>query len=123
MDLRKILLIEDEPDIRTVAEIALKDLGGLEVDAAGSVSEGLTLARAGRPDAILLDVMMPGTDGIEALGMLKDRAETRDIPVIFMTARVQPQERARYLDLGARGVIAKPFDPYTLADEVRRILI
>ena len=117
-----ILHIEDETDIQEVARIALEDVGGFSVTAACSGLEGLAAARKLNPDLILLDVMMPGMDGITTLKELKADEETAEIPVIFMTANAQTHEVERYLSLGALGVITKPFDPMTLADEVSTLL-
>ena len=118
----KILHIEDETDIQEVARIALENVGGFSVTAAGSGIEGLAAARKINPDLILLDVMMPGMDGITTMKELKADEETAMIPVIFMTANAQSHEVQRYLALGALGVITKPFDPMTLADEVSALL-
>ena len=118
---RSVLLVDDEPDILLVAQMSLELVGGLKVLAAGTASEGLSLAARERPDAILLDVTMPGMDGPQALARLKADAATADIPVIFMTARVQGREVSRHLERGAAGVIYKPFDPMTLAQEIARI--
>ena len=82
----------------------------------------MTEAQARRPDLILLDVMMPDMDGTATFGELQQLPETRDIPVIFLTAKVQPQEVSRYLSLGACGVIRKPFDPLSLPDRIRSIV-
>jgi two-component system OmpR family response regulator len=114
----KILHIEDEPDIQVVARIALEDVGGFTVATASSGREGLALAESFAPDLILLDVMMPGMDGPATLGALRERPATASIPIIFMTAKVQSHEIDRYKALGALGVINKPFDPMTLAEEV-----
>ncbi len=120
--MNKILHIEDESDIQEVARIALQDVGGFDVTAVGSGLEGLAAARSSAPDVILLDVMMPGMDGPTTLKELKGCPQTAWIPVIFMTAKAQSQEVERYLALGALGVITKPFDPMTLADEVQALL-
>jgi CheY-like chemotaxis protein len=110
----KVLVIDDEEDIREVAGLTLELKEGWEVAAAGSGAEGLKLARDAAPDAILLDVMMPDMDGPTTLGLLRKLPETRSIPVIFLTAKVQAADRRRYLEMGVSGVIAKPFDPLTL---------
>jgi len=116
-----ILHIEDESDIREVARIALEQLGGFSVTEASSGSEGVALAAELRPDLILLDVMMPGMDGPATLRALRECPATAGIPVVFMTAKVRRHEIEHYLTLGARGVIAKPFDPITLADQVKAL--
>jgi CheY-like chemotaxis protein len=119
---RRILLVEDEDDIREVAQACLELTRGWEVHTASSGLQGLELALDVQPDAVLLDVMMPDLDGPGTLAGLRNNAATRDIPVIFLTAKVHSTERARFMDLGARGVLAKPFDPMTLGDEVAGIL-
>ena len=120
--IRKLLIVDDEPDIRTIAGLAAKRSAGWEVIGAGSGAEGLELARSERPDVILLDVMMPQMSGIELIERLRALPETAGIPVIFLTARVQQDETERYLGLGAAGVIAKPFDVLGLTAEIERII-
>lgn len=115
----KILYIDDEADIREVALMSLELDSDLEVRDAGSGAEGLALAAAWRPDLIMLDVMMPVMDGPTTLEKLRENPVTEAIPVVFITARAQPGEIARFEALGARGVIPKPFDPMTLAETVR----
>ena len=122
MEPRTVLLVDDEDDIRAVGQIALEDVGGWRTLLAGSGAEAVELAVRERPDVVLLDVMMPGTDGPTTLALLRARPETAATPVIFLTAKVQKAEVARLLELGAKGVLAKPFDPMTLPDEVRRVL-
>ena len=122
MPIRKILLIDDDEDIRTITSVALSSVGGWETVLAGSGPEGVSLAVSARPDAILLDVMMPGMDGFMTLEALRANSSTHHIPVIFMTAKVQRREVGRYHPLGVSGVIAKPFDPMTLADEIRGLI-
>jgi CheY-like chemotaxis protein len=117
-----ILLVDDEPDIRTIAEMSLSHVGGWRTILASSGQEALELAIAHRPDVILLDVMMPEMDGVATFRALASRSETRDIPVIFMTAKVQSHERERYVGFGAAGVIAKPFDPMRLPQDIEGIL-
>ena len=119
--LQRILYVEDEPDIQAVARLALELVGGFTVKVCSSGEQALREVEAFAPQMILLDVMMPVMDGPGTLKALRERPALRSIPVAFMTAKVQPQEVAQYTELGALGVIAKPFDPMTLADAVRRL--
>jgi two-component system OmpR family response regulator len=118
--LRRILFVEDDPDIQVVATMALESLGGFSVFACGSGAEALSRFGELSPDLVLLDVMMPGMDGPETLTALRE-LPAGDVPVVFMTARVQAHEIARYRELGAADVIAKPFDPMALAETVQTI--
>lgn len=120
-ELNKILYVEDEPDIQAVARIALETVGQLTLEICSSGQEALDKAEAFDPDLILLDVMMPGLDGPDTLLELRKIAGFDAKPVIFMTAKVMDSEVERYLDLGAIGVIPKPFDPMGLAGQVRSI--
>ena len=122
MAVSRVLLVDDEDDIRTIGRISLEDIGGWVTLLACNGVEGLEMARREQPDVILLDVMMPAMDGPTTLLHLREDPLTARIPVIFMTAKVQKHEQQRYLQAGAVGVIAKPFDPMELANEVRRIL-
>lgn len=119
--LQRILYVEDEPDIQAVAKLALEMVGGFTVKVCSSGEEALREAVAFAPDMILLDVMMPGIDGPTTLKALRELPSLAGLPVAFMTAKVQPAEVAHYKTLGARDVIAKPFDPMTLASQVRAI--
>ena len=113
----RLLLVDDEDDIRLIARMSLERIGGWEVLDAGSAEEALDAARSGPLDAVLLDVMMPGVDGPATLELLRPLIG-RDTPVIFLTAKTQAADRDRLAGLGAAGLIAKPFDPMTLPDEV-----
>ena len=117
----KVLLAEDEPDVQLIARLALKR-AGLEVVTASNGLEVLERIGAEQPDVVLLDWMMPDMDGFETCKRLKADPATRDIPVIFLTAKVQESEVAKALALGAVGCIGKPFDALTLGDQVRAIL-
>lgn len=119
--LQRILYVEDEADIQAVAKLALEMVGGFTVKICSSGDEAVKEAVAFAPDMILLDVMMPGMDGPTTLAALRTLPSLTNVPVAFMTAKVQPQEVAHYKSLGALDVIAKPFDPMTLADKVRAI--
>jgi len=118
----RVLFIDDEQDIRTVAEISLADVAGWSVSLAGSGAQGLSLAVASPPDVILLDVMMPGLDGPATMAALGEHAGTRHVPVIFITAKLQNAEIERLMSIGAIGVIHKPFDPIELPGEIERLL-
>lgn len=118
----KILIIDDEEDIRSIAAMSLGILGGLEVVEAENGEDGIAKAIEVKPDAILLDMMMPILDGPGTLAKLKENQETKDIPVIFLTARAISSEADRLKILGATGVLAKPFDPTTLTSQVKGIL-
>jgi CheY-like chemotaxis protein len=119
---KHILLIDDEEDIREVTAVSLETVAGWQVSSADSGLAGLELARKARPDAILLDVMMPERDGPATLRLLHNDEATRGIPVIFLTAKVQSIEQERLEAIGAAGILAKPFDPLSLADQIKEIL-
>jgi CheY-like chemotaxis protein len=118
-DLKRILLVEDDPDVRLVARLALGS--EFTVQACSSGEQALAAVTTSAPDLVLMDVMMPRLDGPATLAMLRSLPAGADLPVIFLTARAQPQELERYRSMGALGVIPKPFEPETLADEVRRL--
>lgn len=122
MTKKKILVIDDEDDIREVAQLSLEMVGGWEVLVASSGEDGLALALQEQPDAILLDVMMPEMDGPATFNQLKANPDTRKIPVILLTAKVLSGEQSRLSDLGVTGIIAKPFDPMSLANQVAKTL-
>jgi CheY-like chemotaxis protein len=119
--LERILCVEDEEDIRKIQAIALESLGGFKVRVCASGAEAIQEAAAFAPQLILLDVMMPGMDGPTTLKSLRTLAGLEETPVIFVTAKIQPEEVDYYLELGALEVIAKPFDPMKLASQVREI--
>jgi CheY-like chemotaxis protein len=121
--LERILCIDDDADMRLVAKLALGKVGGIEVSTSSSGEEALRRLEAGEvaPDLILLDVVMPGMDGPSTLKGLQGLPSAADTPVIFLTARTNPKEGDELLALGAVGLITKPFDPMTLAHEVRAL--
>ncbi len=122
MKIEKILVVDDDEDILAVTELAAREIGKWEVILARSGEEALRAAREEAPDVILLDAMMPGLDGAATLAKLRQDPATAEIPVIFLTARVQKHEIERYREHGALGVIRKPFDALALPDEVRRLV-
>jgi CheY-like chemotaxis protein len=119
--LRKILYLEDDPLIAELALMALEDLGGLTVRHCCSGREAIDAAAGFAPQLLLFDVMLPGMDGPQTFDQIKGLATCADVPVIFMTAKAQKHQEQAYLDLGACGVIAKPFDPIFLADQVQTL--
>jgi len=121
MTAKRVLVIDDEAMILEVIQGCLEELGGMEVLTAASGVEGLQVAQTALPDGILLDVSMPGLDGLEVLRQLQANAVTRSIPVVLLTARVQPEDRAKFAQAGVAGVILKPFDPIALADQVAAV--
>ena len=119
--LKRIMHIEDDPSIQEVARVALEVVGGFEVRSCDSGTEGLAAVADFSPQLVLLDVMMPGMDGPQTLTELRKLSCMKGVPIVFMTAKAQTQEVAAYRDLGAAGVIIKPFDPMTLSDQIREI--
>jgi two-component system OmpR family response regulator len=124
MSALSILYVDDEPDIREVAVFSLGLDAAIEVRAVESGAAALQLLAdpAWSPDAILLDVMMPVLDGPATLERLRALPAHGRTPVVFITASVQAHEQARLMALGATAVIAKPFDPMTLASQLRAAL-
>ncbi len=120
--MRRVLVVDDDDAIREVAEVALGIVGGWDVVAASSGAECVRRASEVAPEAILLDVMMPGMDGPTTVEKLREDPATQDIPVILLTAKVQPSELRAWERLDLAGVIAKPFDPMTLAAKVAALL-
>jgi len=117
----KVLLIEDEEPTRLLIRVTL-EAAGIELVEARDGSAGIELARAGRPDLILLDVELPVLDGWQIGRELLDDPATHQIPLVFLSARAHPDDRARGLRLGARDYITKPFDPTSLAGRIHEIL-
>jgi CheY-like chemotaxis protein len=119
--LHRLLYVDDDPDIQIIASMALVEIGGLELLMCSSGPEALVCYGGFAPQLVLLDVMMPGMDGPETLAAMRRLPSWAETPAVFVTAKVRNQERQRYLDLGAVEVIPKPFDPMTLADQLRAV--
>lgn len=122
MSNRLVLVIDDDDDIRAITRLCLEAVGKCNVRTEGSGEAGLAAARAEPPDAILLDVMMPGMDGLATFERLRAMPETCDIPVVLLTAKVASVDDRRFDGLGVKGVIAKPFDAMGLPAELARIV-
>ena len=118
----KVLIIDDDADIRLIAGLSLGRVGGMDVIDAASGVEGVRKAQEEKPDVILLDMMMPAMDGLETLAALRSQPATAMTPVIFLTAKAVGAEVERMRALGAAGVLIKPFDPRTLSGDVRALL-
>ena len=119
---KRILFIDDEEDIQTLARFCLELEANWELITASNGQEGITIAEIEQPDAILLDVMMPDLDGLQTLEKLRNNPKTKHIPAIFLTAKVQASDRRRFYAAGAIGVINKPFDSLTLASQIAGFL-
>lgn len=122
MATKRVLVVDDEDDIREVTQVSLETVAGWGVLTARSGTEGVAKAAEFQPDAILLDVMMPDMDGPTTFEELQSSESTRHIPVILLTAKVQTAERRQFAELGITSLIAKPFDPLTLASQVAAAL-
>jgi len=120
-ELQKILYAEDEPDIQSIAQMALEMMGGYTLKLCQNGQQAVNEAEAFAPDLILLDVMMPEMDGPTALKEMRKMPSLANTPVIFMTAKVQHQEVENYKAMGAIDVIAKPFDPMTLPETIKSL--
>jgi len=119
----RVMLVDDDPDIRFIAELSLSRVGGWEVVVASSGPEALTqLSGRPLPDVLLLDMIMPGMDGAAVMRAVQQDAALAGLPVIFLTGKTRAEELERYLALGASGLIEKPFDPMTLPAVVREIV-
>lgn len=119
--LKKILYVDDEPDISEIVKLSLERLGGLDVEVAYNGKEALDKISDVMPDMLLLDVMMPEMDGPTTLRELRKDERYNHIPVVFVTAKVQPYEIDHFRQLGAADVIAKPFDPLELSSQIKTI--
>lgn len=122
MSTKRILIVDDEDDIREVVQLSLELGAGWDVITARSGEEGIVIASIEQPDAVLLDVMMPDLDGPSTFRRLQADPATAGIPVVLLTAKLQAADRHRFADLGVAGVLAKPFDPLTLHEQVAEAL-
>ena len=120
-ELKRILYVEDEADIQTIAVTVLEAIGGFAIVACTSGKQAIEAAPGADADLILVDVMMPGMDGPTTLKALRGVPQTASTPVIFMTAKVQASEIEHFRSLGALDVIPKPFDPMTLSEQIGEI--
>ena len=117
-----LLLVDDQPDIREVGRLSLEVSVGWHILLAASGHECIEVAKEQQPDAIILDVMMPGMDGVATLEALRREPTTAHIPVLFLTAKVQAADQERFLKLGVAGILSKPFRPRNFAGDIQRLL-
>ncbi|HEY9712618.1 MAG TPA: response regulator [Chroococcales cyanobacterium] len=122
MAIERVLLVDDDASIRELAAMGLEGMTDWKVELASSGAEALDKANHSRPDVILLDLMMPGLDGLEVIARLRNDPAVAEVPVILMTAKVEPQESDRYRKAGFCGLITKPFDPVTLSEEIEQMV-
>ena len=120
-ELQTILVVEDERDIRKIVRISLEEIGGFNVETCCSGMEALEKLQQQKPDLVVMDVMMPNLDGPATLDKIRQIPSLEDLPIIFITAKVQPHEVKTYLALGILGVISKPFNPLKLPDQIRQL--
>jgi len=119
---KRILIIDDEEDIRQVAALSLETVAGWDVVTASNGARGIERAADEQPDAILIDVMMPELDGPATVDLLRQDPRTAHIPVMLLTAKVQGPDQRTFAALGVRAVLFKPFDPLTLSDQIADVL-
>ena len=117
----KVLVVDDDDDIRTIVRLSLSEVGGMEVEEAADGGSAVDAALDERPDLILLDVMMPGMDGVQTLAALRSHPSLSQIPVVFLTAKALQSEIDRLLSFDVAAVFVKPFDPLTLAMRLRDV--
>ena len=122
VNIKKILLIDDDPDVRRIGSMSLRKLGGFEVLLAASGAEGLVMAEQLLPDLILLDFIMPGLDGMVTIAELKKSPMAKGIPVIFLTGAQEPSPPEKFREVGAIGIICKPIDPLRLPTQARELV-
>ena len=120
--MRRILIIDDEDDIREVAALSLESVAGWQISTADCAAEGIKKAIAEKPDAILMDVMMPAMDGPTTFKQMQLNPQTVGIPVLLLTAKVQGADQRRFAGLGVAAILFKPFDPLTLAWQISEVL-
>jgi DNA-binding response OmpR family regulator len=121
--IQRVLIIDDEPDIREATQVCLEAAKGWQVLTAESGRVGIALAIAQQPDVVLLDVMMPDVDGLTTFVEMRSHPEAQHIPVILLTAKAQSADRHRFAQFQIAGIITKPYDPMTLADEIMALLV
>ncbi len=121
-DIHTILVVEDEPDVQGVIDLSLRLLGKFDVTSVADYAAAVDAIGLRRPDLILLDRMLPDKDGLDVCRLFKDSPATKDIPIVFLSARSDASDVRAGMDAGAAGYLTKPFDPVVLADRIRAIV-
>ncbi|MGH1396710.1 MAG: response regulator [Trichormus sp.] len=119
---KHLLIIDDEADIRRIIQVALEEMAGWQVSTAKSGKEALVIVKTRKWDAILLDICMPDMDGFELFEKLQSDPEIQSIPIVLLTAKIQPSDRLRFTQMGVAGIITKPFNPITICNQVANTL-
>ncbi|MBT9312957.1 response regulator [Leptothoe kymatousa] len=122
MDKKSILVVDDDDGVREIIQFSLEAAAGWTVDTAACGQDGIAIAKAKSPDLILLDVMMPGEDGIDVFKQLQADPVTQSIPTIFLTAKARMSEHQALLQIGVLGVITKPFKARELTQQIEQLL-
>ena len=122
MTTKRVLIVDDDIGIRRIVELSLNSIAKWDVLSASSGAEGVAIAQTELPDAILLDVMMPGMDGIETFIEMQGNPSTKPIPIILLTAKTKVSEQQQFNNIAIAGVITKPFKAPQLVDQIRSIL-
>lgn len=120
-ELKRVMLVEDDPDIAMLAQIAIEEFGGLSFVHHASGKDAVDEVAANPPDLVVLDYRMPGMNGEEVMAAMRQTPSGADLPIVFMTASLMPQHVDRLRQLGALDVLPKPFDPLTLADQLKAV--
>ena len=123
MAAKRILIVDDDDDIREATQLCLEITGHWEVLMASNGLEGIAIAQSERPDAILLDMMLPGMDGLTILQKLKENPDTEKIPIVILTAKAQASEQNDFRRLKVASVITKPYDPLTISEQISSALV
>ncbi|MGB3299846.1 MAG: response regulator [Phormidesmis sp.] len=119
---KRILIVDDDADIREATQLCLEITGHWEVLKAANGPDGIAIAQLEKPDAILLDMMLPGMDGLTILQRLRENPATQQIPIVVLTAKAQSHEQQRFGQLNVASVITKPYDPLTISDQISSAL-
>ena len=120
-ELNRICYVEDDPDIQRIVRMSLERIGKMTVEVVGDSTRAVEAITAFKPDLVMLDWMMPIMDGPAVLRKMREHAELKDLPVVFITAKASQRELDELRAMGAVGAISKPFSPKDLPGQLRAI--
>lgn len=123
MSSKRILIVDDDDDVREATQMCLEITGHWEVLKASNGPDGIAIAQSEKPDAILLDMMLPGMDGITILQKLRSNPDTEKIPIVILTAKAQASEQKEFRQLKVASIITKPYDPLTISQQISSALV